>query len=53
MVSVERLKALGFSEKAAETVVDFLGERVSKDVDPTTIKQSKKETPVIQTNGET
>ena len=47
----EFLASLGFSEKAAETVSDFMGERVIKDVDPTIMKQSKKETPAIITNG--
>jgi len=48
----EFLTSLGFSEKAAEVVVDFLGERVTKDVDPTILKNKKKETPSIPTNGE-
>jgi hypothetical protein len=51
-MTAEFLKSLGFSEKAAEIVSDFLGERVVKDVNPTTLKQSKKETPAIATNGE-
>jgi hypothetical protein len=50
-MTTEFLTSLGFSEKAAETVSDFLGERVIKDVNPATIKQSKKETPAITTNG--
>lgn len=47
----EMLVSLGFSEKAAEAVTDFLGERVTKDVNPTTMKSKKQETPPIPTNG--
>jgi hypothetical protein len=50
-MTTEFLISLGFSEKAAEIVSDFMGERVIKDVNPATIKQSKKETPSIATNG--
>jgi hypothetical protein len=50
-MTTEFLISLGFSEKAAEAVSDFMGERVIKDIDPTTMKQSKKETPAITTNG--
>jgi hypothetical protein len=50
-MTIELLMALGFSERAAKEVSDFLGERVIQEEDPTTIKQSKKETPPIVTNG--
>jgi hypothetical protein len=51
-MNYELLISLGYSETAAKVVSDYLGERVVKDVDPAILNKSKKETPVITTNGE-
>jgi hypothetical protein len=49
-MTTEFLISLGFSEKAAKVVSDYLGERVVKDVNPATLNKSKPKTPAIQTN---